>query len=117
MSIRQTLFEFDPEINRLDSDRGSQEAQWTTVAVLRACSELTLFARFLSLVSGGVRRMFYLTFEIKHSPYHPVLKVSVPSYIYFPPTSKQLQQNKWRQIHPPYWSNIRQVALGNLECR
>jgi hypothetical protein len=71
MSIRQTLFEFDPEINRLDSDRGSQEAQWTTVAVLRACSELTLFARFLSLVSGGVRRMFYLTFEIKHSPYHP----------------------------------------------
>jgi hypothetical protein len=67
---------------------------------------------------GGVRRMFYLTFEIKHSPYHPILKVSVYHPIsYVPSTSKQLQQNKWRQIHPPYWSNIRQVALGNLEGR
>jgi hypothetical protein len=43
--------------------------------------------------------------------------LSVPPISYVPPTSKQLQQNKWRQIHPPYWSNIRQVALGNLECR
>ena len=25
-----------------------------------------------NIVSGGVRRRFYLTFEIKHSPYHPI---------------------------------------------
>ena len=37
-----------PEINRdWTQIGGARETQWTTVAVLRACSELTLFARFL----------------------------------------------------------------------
>jgi hypothetical protein len=36
-----------PEINRdWTQIGGARETQWTTVAVLRACSELTLFARF-----------------------------------------------------------------------
>ena len=38
---------FKPEINRdWTQIGGARETQWTTVAVLRSCSELTLFARF-----------------------------------------------------------------------
>ena len=47
-----------------------------------------------NIVSGGVRRRFYLTFEIKHSPYHPILKVSIPPYSMF-----LLHQNSYNKTN------------------
>ena len=42
------LLSIAPEINRdWTQIGGARETQWTTVAVLRACSELRFFARFL----------------------------------------------------------------------
>jgi hypothetical protein len=96
-----------------------EKCRATSVQSMRTITALRGFLENMPQIQPGLGGCTEVLFNVRNktlSVQPNFKKVSVPPYIYVPPTSKQLQQNKWRQIHPPYWSNIRQVALGNFEC-